>query len=85
MVQQQQQQPQQTTQRIVQQQNDNGNLPPVTVLQTQAGQSGQTVNATAGTTQQMILQPQLQPGTQVLYQNNSTCQQVVSISVSPFC
>ena len=36
-----QQQPQQTTQRIVQQ-NEN-NLPPVTVLQTQAGQSGQAV------------------------------------------
>ena len=33
--------PQQTTQRIVQQ-NEN-NLPPVTVLQTQAGQSGQAV------------------------------------------
>ena len=32
----------------------------------------------------MILQPQLQPGTQVLYQNNSSCQQVVSISVSSF-
>ena len=33
--------PQQTTQRVVQQ-NEN-NLPPVTVLQTQAGQSGQAV------------------------------------------
>ena len=73
-----QQAQQQSTGRVVQQQNDN-NLPPVTVLQTQAGQNGQAIQTTSG---QMILQPQLQPGTQVLYQNNSNCQQVVSISVS---